>query len=104
INEENFRGVHAIRLLEKTKDLTLDKLIETAYDPYLPAFEDLIPGLITAYDKSSNSNQQLKEAINVLRNWDFAVSKKSVAMSLAHFYGLRYLKEGKTPDGLTFMG
>ncbi|HEY9168647.1 MAG TPA: acylase [Lutibacter sp.] len=104
INEENFRGVHAIRLLEKTKDLTLDKLIETAYDPYLPAFEVLIPGLITAYDKSSNSNQQLKEAINVLRNWDFAVSKKSVAMSLAHFYGLRYLKEGKTPDGLTFMG
>src|SRR5690606_18041971 len=48
--------------------------------------------------------QQLKEAINVLRNWDFAVSKKSVAMSLAHFYGLRYLKEGKTPEGLTFMG
>lgn len=103
INEENFRGVHAIRLLENTKDLTLDKLIETAYDPYLPAFEVLIPGLITAYDKSSNSNQQLKEAINLLKSWDFAVSKESVAMSLAHFYGLRYLKEGKTPDGLTFM-
>lgn len=103
VNEENFRGVHAIRLLEKAKDLTLDKLIETAYDPYLPAFEALIPGLIEAYNKSTNPNQQLKEAIAVLKNWDFAVSKKSVAMSLAHFYGLCYLKEGKAPNGLTFM-
>lgn len=103
VNEENFRGVHAIRLLKKAKNLTLDKLIKTAYDPYLPAFEILIPGLITAYDKSSNPNQQLKEAINVLKNWNFAVSKKSVAMSLAHFYALRYLKEGATPNGLTFM-
>ena len=104
VNEETFRGVHAVRLLKNATDLTLDKLIETAYDPYLPAFEVLIPGLIAAYDKSPNTNQQLKEAITILRNWDFAVSKKSVAMSLAHFYGLRYLKEGKTPDGLTFMG
>lgn len=103
VNEENFRGVHAIRLLKKAKNLTLDKLIKTAYDPYLPAFEILIPGLIAAYDKSSNPNQQLKEAINVLKNWNFAVSKKSVAMSLAHFYALLYLKEGTTPNGLTFM-
>ncbi|OGS70426.1 MAG: penicillin amidase [Flavobacteria bacterium RIFCSPLOWO2_12_FULL_35_11] len=103
VNEENFRGVHAIRLLKKAKNLTLDKLIKTAYDPYLPAFEILIPGLIAAYDKSSNPNQQLKEAINVLKNWNFAVSKKSVAMSLAHFYALLYLKEGATPNGLTFM-
>lgn len=103
VNEENFRGVHAIRLLKKAKNLTLDKLIKTAYDPYLPAFEILIPGLIAAYDKSSNPNQQLKEAINVLKNWNFAVSKKSVAMSLAHFYALLYLKEGATPNELTFM-
>ena len=102
VNEENFRGVHAIRLLKKAKNLTLDKLIKTAYDPYLPAFEILIPGLITAYDKSSNPNQQLKEAINVLKNWNFAVSKKSVAMSLAHFYALQYLNKGTAPSGLTF--
>lgn len=103
LNDENFRGVHAIRLLKKAKNLTLDKLIKTAYDPYLPAFEILIPGLIAAYDKSSNPNQQLKEAINVLKNWNFAVSKKSVAMSLAHFYALLYLKEGTAPKGLTLM-
>ena len=53
LNRENFRGVHAIQLLEELEDkkgLTLDKLIEMAYDPYLPAFEVMIPGLIAAYD------------------------------------------------------
>ncbi len=102
-NHENFRGVHAIRLLEKTKGLTLDKLIDLAYDPYLPAFEVLIPGLIAAYDTSSNPDQSLKEPIEELRNWDFAVSEESVAMSLAHYYGTHYLQEGKAPEKLSFM-
>ncbi len=102
-NHENFRGVHAIRLLEKTKGLTLDKLIDLAYDPYLPAFEVLIPGLIAAYDTSSNPDQSLKEPIEELRNWDFAVSKESVAMSLAHYYGTHYLQEGKAPEKFSFM-
>ncbi|NRA10713.1 MAG: penicillin acylase family protein, partial [Crocinitomicaceae bacterium] len=31
---ENFRGIHAIPLLNKARNLTLDKLIELAYDPY----------------------------------------------------------------------
>lgn len=102
-NLENFRGVHAIRLLEKANDLTLDKLIEMAYDPYLPAFEISIPGLVEAYDKSSPKNPDLKEPIEVLRKWDFAVSKESVALSLAHFYGQIYLRQGNFPDGLNEM-
>lgn len=100
---ENFRGIHAIRLLSKAKDLTLDKLIEMAYDPYLPAFETLIPGLIKAYDKSKKKEKSLKEAINVLRKWDFAVSKESVAMSLAHYYANNYIRNGKAPEGLGFL-
>ena len=102
-NQENFRGVHAIRLLEKSQDLTIDKLIEMAYDPYLPAFEISIPGLVEAYDKSSIKDAELKEAIEVLRKWDFAVSKESVAMSIAHFYGQIYLKEGNFTDGINEM-
>ncbi len=99
-NEENFRGIHAVRLLEKSKDLTIDKLIELAYDPYLPAFEVLIPGLIEAYDKTSQSDKSLKEAIDILRKWDFATNKESAAMSMAHFYILQYLKNGVKPEGL----
>ncbi|AXT63313.1 acylase [Aquimarina sp. AD10] len=103
IDRENFRGIHAIRLLKKVDSLTLDKLIEIGYDPYLPAFETLIPGLIEAYDQSPVKNTDLKEPIDILRKWDFAVSSESVAMSLAHFYGLTYRKLGKKPENLSAM-
>ncbi|MCB0856457.1 MAG: penicillin acylase family protein, partial [Bacteroidetes bacterium] len=91
IDRENFRGVHAIRLLKDKKDFTLDKLIELAYDPVLPAFEVLIPGLIEAYDKTSEKDPGLAGPINALRNWNYAVSKESVAMSLAHYYATTYI-------------
>jgi acyl-homoserine-lactone acylase len=96
INRENWRGVHAISLLEKVQDLTLDGLIDLAYDPYLPGFAVLIPGLVTAYDQSANPDPDLQGAIEELRNWDYKVSKESVAMSLAHFYGTAYRRAGKT--------
>ncbi|MGB0524244.1 MAG: acylase [Flammeovirgaceae bacterium] len=100
-NHENYRGVHAIRLLEKAKDLTLDKLIELAYDPYLPAFESLIPGLVEAYD--AQPDPELKEAIEVLRKWDFATSVESVAMSLAWSYGRTYMQDGKSASDISWM-
>jgi acyl-homoserine-lactone acylase len=100
-NSENFRGIHAIRLLKQANNLTIDKLIDLAYDPALPAFEILIPGVIEAFNKQPKP--ELKEAIEVLDNWDFTVSKESVAMSLAHFYGSIYLSEGEFPAGLNNM-
>jgi acyl-homoserine-lactone acylase len=103
INQENFRGVHAIRLLEKAQDLTLDKLIDMAYDPYLPAFEVAIPSLIKAYDASRDKVGSLKEPIAVLRTWNFAVSKESVGMSLAHFYGQSFLSDLMIPSYLSDM-
>jgi len=103
INRENFRGVHAIRLLKKANGLTLDKLIDIAYDPYLPAFEIAIPGVVEAYDKSKSKNLELAGAIDILRNYDYAVSKESVGMSLAHFYCQAFLREGNFPDGLGSM-
>lgn len=102
-SSENFRGVHAIRLLKEAKGLTLDKLIALGYDPYLPAFEVLMPGLVAAYDQSRNQDRSLKQAVDVLRNWDFAVSKESVAMSLAHYYGMLYRRKGTAPVGLSFL-
>ena len=103
INQENFRGVHAMRLLENANNLTLDKLIELAYDPYLPAFEALIPGLVTAFDQTANVNQDLKEPMDVLRNWDYTVTKESVAMSLAQYYGTIYKSKGESPQGMSDM-
>jgi acyl-homoserine-lactone acylase len=100
---ENFRGVHAIQVLTGRSGYTLDKLIDTAYDPYLPAFEKLIPGLVEAYDVSGRNYGRLRGPINVLRQWDMRVSKESVAMSLAHYYISLYLQKGPRPDGLSMM-
>jgi acyl-homoserine lactone acylase PvdQ len=91
---ENFRGVHAVRLLKNRSGFTLDKLIETAYDPYLPGFEKLIPGLVQAYDQAPQKDPALAPAIETLRQWDFTVSVGSVAMSLAYYYGTLYDEKG----------
>ena len=102
IDRENFRGIHAIDLLTDKDGFNLDNLIELAHDPYLPAFEALIPGLVEAYDKIDGSND-LRGPIEQLRNWDFKTSKESVAMTLAHFYGTEYYRSGQRPQGSTPM-
>jgi acyl-homoserine lactone acylase PvdQ len=91
-DQENFRGVHAIELLKDRSGYTLDSLIQLAHDPYLPAFKALIPGLINAYNQYDDKNPKLREAIETLENWDYKTSKESVAMTLAHFYGIKYLQ------------
>ncbi|WP_299211265.1 acylase [uncultured Dokdonia sp.] len=97
IDRENFRGVHAIDLLKKGENYTLDSLIALGYDSYLPAFEALIPGLVEAYDKIDRT-KETGAVIEKLRNWDYRTSTTSMAMTLAHYYGTEYLKNGKRPD------
>lgn len=100
---ENYRGVHAIDLLSEANNLTLDGLIELAYDPRIPAFEKIVPSLVKAYDASSPKNKAIANAIEVLRNWDFKTDENSVAMTLAHFHGTNLIRRGSRPDGLNFM-
>ncbi len=102
-DNENFRGVHAVRVLTDADDLTLDGLIELAHDPYLPGFEKLVGGLLEAWDQAVERDAALAEPIAVLREWDLATGEESVAMSLAHFYGMNYLERGVTPEGLSEM-
>lgn len=97
---ENFRGVHAVQLLSEVKDLTIDGLIELAHDPYLPAFEKVIPGLLKAIESNPAKMRSLRGPYQVLKNWDLKTSKESVAMTLAHFYGTIYNRKGKNPEGL----
>ena len=98
---ENFRGIHAIDLLKNTEKLSLEGLIDLAYDNRLPAFEVLIPGLIKAFD--ANPNRAYAKEINHLRNWDYRTTEKSMAMTLAHFYATAYMRYGDHPKGLSFM-
>ncbi|MGJ8733097.1 MAG: acylase [Cellulophaga sp.] len=101
-DQENFRGVHAISLLKDRKEYTLDSLIKLAHDPYLPVFKALIPGLIEAYDKTDRT-KLLSLPIEELRNWDYKTSKESVAMTLAHYYGTLYGRNGKRPHKMSDM-
>ncbi|TAI47969.1 acylase [Flagellimonas allohymeniacidonis] len=100
-DQENFRGVHAIELLTGRIGYTLDSLIALGHDPYLPAFEALLPDLVDAFD--NNPSSELREPIEVLRNWDYRTSKSSVAMTLAHYYGTLCYQKAARPEGLYAM-
>jgi acyl-homoserine-lactone acylase len=87
---ENPRGVHAMRLLETSRDLTLEGLMDIAYDPQLPGFEDLIPAVLRAVDEGAASAAQrarLEGPAEVLRSWDLRWGIDSVATTLAVFLG-----------------
>jgi acyl-homoserine-lactone acylase len=86
---ENARGIHAIRVLEGKKDFTVESLVAAAYDSYLPAFAELIPPLVRAYDETSSDSPlkaKLSEQVALLRRWDYRWSISSVPTSLAVFY------------------
>jgi acyl-homoserine-lactone acylase len=85
---ENPRAAHAIRVLSARKDFTLPTLIEAAYDPYLTAFAELVPGLLSAYDAAPAADKaRLAEPIAALRGWDYRWSAQSAPTSVAVFWG-----------------
>ena len=87
---ENARGLHALRVLEGAKDVTLDSLIGMAYDSYLTAFEPLVASLGKAYDDLPAADPlrtQLAAQVSALRGWDLRYSVTSVPTSLAIYWG-----------------
>ncbi|HEV8080275.1 MAG TPA: penicillin acylase family protein [Chitinophagaceae bacterium] len=84
---ENPRAVNAIRLLSKQNNFTLDKMIATAYNTYLAAFDVLLPSLFIAYDHRQRVEKTIKtdldEAIQLLKLWNKESAKNSVATTLA---------------------
>ncbi|WP_422354798.1 penicillin acylase family protein [Roseivirga pacifica] len=96
-DEENFRGVHAVKVLSQMEDMTIDDVITLAHDPYLPAFEQVVPGLIQAFDRNPAKKREWKKAYDIMKGWDLTTSKESIAMTLAHFYGMAYYGSGEVP-------
>ena len=83
---ENYRGINAVRVLKDKKDFTLETLVDAAYDPYLSAFEVLLPLLFADYDALGAGAAQraaLAEQIAMLRGWDLNSSVESVPTTLA---------------------
>ncbi|MEP7382567.1 MAG: penicillin acylase family protein [Gemmatimonadota bacterium] len=87
---ENPRGIHAIRVLKDKKDFTPTSLMAAAFDSYLPAFADLIPTLVRAYEQAPGNSPmkaKLAEPIGALKGWDYRWSATSVPTTLAVFWG-----------------
>ncbi len=86
---QSARGRHAVMVLEKKKDFTLDSLLAAAYDSYLPWFEKPLPALIRAWDRSPDSPLKAgtAEAVALLKKWDMRWGVDSVATSVAVFWG-----------------
>jgi len=86
---ETARGLHAIKVLQDTKDFNVNSLIAAAYDRYLTWFEKPIPALIKAWDAAPDGplKARLAEQIALLRTWDLRWGVDSVPTSLAIFWG-----------------
>jgi acyl-homoserine lactone acylase PvdQ len=88
-NDESARGYHAIKVLAGRKDFTIESLRAAAYDSYLPAFEQTLPGLLSAWDSLPAGDAlkgRLAEPIQLLRGWDLRWSESSIPTSLAVFW------------------
>jgi acyl-homoserine-lactone acylase len=91
-DEENFRGINAVRVLSRENSYTIDKLITAGYDRYLSAFETLIPALVKADGATvaqNDTSMDLNEAVNILKAWDLNCGLSSVATTLAVEWGQR---------------
>ena len=92
---ENYRGIHAVQVLQGQQGWTLDKLRDAAYDPYMPGFAHMLPGLITAYDESATPEYRnaMSEVVEQLRTWDYTWSQESVETSVATFWALEMMRQ-----------
>jgi acyl-homoserine lactone acylase PvdQ len=92
---EIFRGINAVKVLEKQKNYTIDKVIAAGYDTHLAAFEVLIPALVQTFDANITPQDSLYAhligAIMVLKNWDYQCGEQSVATTLAIEWGQKLL-------------
>jgi acyl-homoserine-lactone acylase len=92
---ESPRGLHAIRVLSGKTDFTPQSLIDAAFDSYLPAFAEMIPSLLRAYDSLPANDPQrakLAEPVSVLRTWDDRWGVQSVPTAVAVFWGTEMWK------------
>ena len=96
------RTPHAIKVLSARPTFTLDQLVEAAYDPWLPSFAELIPGLVAAQARSPDPARASAAAL--LGAWDDRWSLTSIETSLAVFWGEALWERGKDPAAALGIG
>ncbi|GAB3688382.1 penicillin acylase family protein [Spirosoma flavus] len=100
---ENYRGINAVRVLSQKSNFTLDTLIAAANDPHLAGFDELIPALISAYQRvageSEAAGKDVAEAIQTLKNWNKCYGTTSIGTTLAIYWGekIQKMARGRVP-------
>lgn len=101
---ENFRGINAVKVLEKEKKYNLEKVIAAGYDRTLAAFEVLVPALIKAFEENVSYTDSLYAfligPISVLKGWDYKVSENSIATHLAIEWGQQIQMQISKTNGI----
>ena len=95
---ENHRGIAAQRVLAARRDFTLETLRAAAYDPFQPAFAELIPGLVAAWERLPASDPlkaRLEGQVAALQGWDYRWSARSVPTTLAMFWAEPLYEEAR---------
>ena len=85
---DNARTAHSVRVFGGRHDFTAQRLIDAAFDRWLPVFDRLIPNLDAAYAAETDQrvHTRLAEPMALLRGWDRRWSASSEATSLAIFW------------------
>jgi acyl-homoserine-lactone acylase len=86
----NPRGDHAVSLLDRADDLTPEGLRGIAFDPWMPFFPQIVPGLAEAWSALPASDPlraRLAAPVAMLRGWDARWSAESRPTTLASFWG-----------------
>lgn len=105
---ENWRGIHAVRVLQNRSSFTLQGLLDAAFDPYLPSFAAMVPPLLSVYDALPASDARraaLRPQIDLLRDWKYQWSVDSEPTTLAVHWGEelnRIVRSEGVPAGADF--
>jgi acyl-homoserine-lactone acylase len=86
----NSRGDHATILLGRARALTPETLRLIAYDPWMPFFEQRVPGLARAWaalPANDPFHERLAGPVALLSRWDYRWSAASEPTALANFWG-----------------
>lgn len=107
-HHHNPRAANAIRLLEAEDKFTPDSFRQMAYDNYLQLFDLMLPGLFNAFDQLSDGDemeQQLSDAIALLKSWNQRATIDSEAVLLAEQFARQVSRlSGKYMPQDTTMG
>lgn len=97
-DRENYRGIHAVEVLEGKKDWTLQKLMDAAYDSRMPFFDDFIPKLSQAYRNVRLRDGDVSQALKMMQKWDKRWGKESVETTIGHWWGIAMMRAAFRQD------